>query len=312
MEKRKLTVEEQVAHLKSKGVQFTIMDEAAAMEYLRENSNYFKVTSYRKNYQQHPDGAKQGQYVRLEFAYLADLAAIDMHLRYQIVQMALDIEHHVKLQILRLVDESDEDGYRIILDFTAQLDDHQRSILRGEIERNRNNTYCGDLVRKYEQNMPVWVFMELIPFGRLISLYKFCGERFGISEMTENFYLLRDCRELRNAAAHSNCVLNELKSGSAKNYRNQKIAAALSGIPGLSQKHRKSRMNNERIRQIVTLLYTYRVFVTNENMVAREARRLHELIERMNRHRDYYKDNHLIDKSLSFFEIVIDNWFLIA
>lgn len=48
MEKRKLTVEEQVAHLKSKGVQFMIMDEAAAMTYLRKNSNYFKVASYRK------------------------------------------------------------------------------------------------------------------------------------------------------------------------------------------------------------------------------------------------------------------------
>lgn len=54
MEKRKLTVEEQVAHLKDKGVQFTIMDEAAAMTYLRKNSNYFKVASYRKNYQLHP------------------------------------------------------------------------------------------------------------------------------------------------------------------------------------------------------------------------------------------------------------------
>ena len=77
MEKRKLTVEEQVAHLKDKGVQFTIMDEAAAMTYLRKNSNYFKVASYRKNYQQHPGGPKMGQYVRLEFAYLVDLAKID-------------------------------------------------------------------------------------------------------------------------------------------------------------------------------------------------------------------------------------------
>ena len=308
MEKRKLTVEEQVAHLKDKGVQFTIMDEAAAMTYLRKNSNYFKVASYRKNYQQHPGGPKMGQYVRLEFAYLVDLAKIDRTLRYQIVQMSLDIEHHVKLQILRLVDESDEDGYAIIRDFEAQLNDNQRDILCNEIERNRNNPYCGDLVRKYGEDMPVWVFVELIPFGRLISLYKFCGERFGIREMQRNYYRLRDCRELRNAAAHSNCVLNELRSGQSRK-TNEAVSEALDQIEELPLSLKRSRMSNERIRQVITLLYVYKSQVTSISMQERASRRLQDLIARIYKHENYYKDNPLIGHSFAFFKIVIDNWF---
>ncbi len=37
-----------------------------------------------------------GQYVRLEFAYLVDLAGIDRVLRDLILGMALDIEHLAK------------------------------------------------------------------------------------------------------------------------------------------------------------------------------------------------------------------------
>ena len=45
--KRRLTIEEQIAHMKHKGVQFRIMDEAVACDYLHYNSNYFKLAAYR-------------------------------------------------------------------------------------------------------------------------------------------------------------------------------------------------------------------------------------------------------------------------
>lgn len=43
-----------------------------------------------------PADQKMGQYVRLEFAYLVDLAGIDRVLRDLILGMALDIEHLAK------------------------------------------------------------------------------------------------------------------------------------------------------------------------------------------------------------------------
>ena len=90
IKKPKLSLDEQIEHLKDKGILFNIMDESDAKKYLEQNNNYFKLTAYRKNYNKHPDGKNKGKYINLEFAYLVDMAIIDMRLRYQIVHMALD------------------------------------------------------------------------------------------------------------------------------------------------------------------------------------------------------------------------------
>ena len=156
--KRWLSLDEQIAQLKVKGVQFSIMDENAARDYLFRQNNYFRITAYRRNFQRHPGGPKMGQYVRLEFAYLVDLAGIDRVLRDLILGMALDIEHLAKMEILQLVEINVEDGYSLVRDFVVGMDDNERRILDGEIARNRHNTYCGDMVRKYEGHFPIWVF----------------------------------------------------------------------------------------------------------------------------------------------------------
>ena len=64
------------------------------------------------------------------------LAVIDMKLRYRIVHMALDIEHHTKLQLLRMMDKFNEDGYQIVQDYLDSLSEVQRKICDSEINRN--------------------------------------------------------------------------------------------------------------------------------------------------------------------------------
>lgn len=54
--KQWLTINEQIAHLKARGVQFERMDEAAAREQLQQENNFFRLTAYRKNYPKHPGG----------------------------------------------------------------------------------------------------------------------------------------------------------------------------------------------------------------------------------------------------------------
>lgn len=77
---------------------------------------------FQKNYDKHPGGENKGKYIRLEFAYLVDMSIIDMRLRYRIVEMALDIEHHTKLQLLRKIDEYDEDGYQVAKEYIDSLE----------------------------------------------------------------------------------------------------------------------------------------------------------------------------------------------
>ena len=68
-----------------------------------------------------------------------------MQLRYRIVHMALDLEHHTKLQLLRKMDEYNEDGYQVVRDYIDSLDEKQRKIFDSEINRNKGNIYCGDI-----------------------------------------------------------------------------------------------------------------------------------------------------------------------
>ena len=302
-----LTVDEQIEYLKSKGVRFSIMNEEQAKEYLTFHNNYFKLTAYRKNYNKHPDGEKKGQYINLEFAYLVDLAVIDMHLRYAIVHMALNIEHHVKLKLLRKVELSGEDGYQIVQDYIDQLSENQKEKFEGEISRNKGNVYCGDIIARYENGYPIWALIEIVPFGRLVSIYDFCADRFNDNEMKDDYYRLLTCKDIRNASAHSNCILNDLKAQTVTHKTNGSVTKALMSIDGMNSNFRKNRMSNIRIQQIVTFMYTHSTIVTSEGVRMAVKDELTKVLQRMNKNIDYYKDNQLVDKTFKFIKIVIDN-----
>ena len=304
-----LSVDEQIQHLKDKGVRFEIMGEESAYHYLTEHNNYFKLTSYRKNYTKHPDGEKRGKYIDLDFAYLVDIAVIDMQLRYMIVPMALDIEHNTKLQLLRKVEEHSEDGYQIVQDYLDSLGANQKAIYDGEIDRNRGNVYCGDIIDKYDGAFPIWAFLEVIPFGRLISFYSFCANRFADKNMKNNFYRLLTCKEIRNASAHSNCILNDLKARTASHDTNAGVTNALMSIKGMNTNFRKNRMSNARIQQIVTLLYMHKEIVTSVGVHEKESKGLHDVLTRAFKNNDYYKNNPMLKGTFDFLKLVVDSWY---
>lgn len=308
-----ISVNEQIAHLKNNGVTFNIMNTEEAKEYLLHNNNYFKLTAYRKNYDKHPDGENAGKYIRLDFAYLVDLAIIDMKLRYQIIQMALDIEHHAKLNILlELGKQPDEDGYQIVTDYIMSLSDPYKKNLFSEINRNKGNIYCGEIISKYDGHYPIWAFMEIIPFGRLIGLYKFCAERFNNKRMKNEFYYLLSCRDIRNAAAHNNCIINKLHSGTAQNLTGTIINRELMKISGMSKKFRSLKMSNIRIQQFVTLLYTHKTMVKSNGIIRTQSVSLNKLIARMYKNSTYYNESPLISGTFDFLKLVIDKWYPLA
>ena len=100
MNKLKLSYEGQINHLKSKGILFNKVSETKALEYLKLNNNFFKLKSYRKNFNKNKS---KDQYVHLEFAYLSDLSIIDTRLRMIILEMALNIEHFTKVDLIRKI-----------------------------------------------------------------------------------------------------------------------------------------------------------------------------------------------------------------
>lgn len=307
--KPKLSLDGQIEHLKEKGVLFNIMDEAEARDYLGQHNNYFKLTAYRKNYDKHPAGENKDKYINLEFAYLVDIAVIDMQLRYRIVHMALDLEHHTKLQLLRKMDEYNEDGYQVVQDYIDSLDEKQRKIFDSEINRNKGNIYCGDIIAKYEGAFPVWAFIEIVPFGRLVAFYGFCADRFSDKSMKDTFYRLLTCKEIRNASAHSNCILNNLKAKTAAHSTNAAVTLELMKIKGMNTNFRKNRMSNARIQQVVTLLYTHKDMVESEGIKRSESEDLKKIMERVDKNYDYYNTNPMIKGTFDFLKLVVDSWF---
>lgn len=307
--KPKLSLDGQIEHLKEKGVLFNIMNETEAKEYLAQHNNYFKLTAYRKNYDKHPAGENKDKYINLEFAYLVDMAVIDMQLRYRIVHMALDLEHHTKLQLLRKMDEYGEDGYQVVQDYIDSLDEKQRKIFDSEINRNKGNIYCGDIIAKYDGAFPIWAFIEIVPFGRIVSFYGFCSERFADKSMKDTFFRLLTCKEIRNASAHSNCILNNLKAKTAAHGTNAAVTSELMEIEGMNTNFRKNRMSNARIQQVVTLLYTHKYMVESDGIKHSESKELKKILNRVDKNYDYYKSNQMIKGTFDFLKLVVDSWF---
>lgn len=307
--KPKLSLDGQIEHLKEKGVLFNIMDEAEARDYLGQHNNYFKLTAYRKNYDKHPAGENKDKYINLEFAYLVDIAVIDMQLRYRIVHMALDLEHHTKLQLLRKMDDYNEDGYQVVQDYIDSLDEKQRKIFDSEINRNKGNIYCGDIIAKYKDAFSIWAFIEIVPFGRLVAFYGFCAERFSDRSMKDTFYRLLTCKEIRNASAHSNCILNNLKAKTAAHSTNAAVTSELMKIKGMNTNFRKNRMSNARIQQVVTLLYTHKDMVESEGIKRSESEDLKKIMERVDKNYDFYNTNPMIKGTFDFLKLVVDSWF---
>ena len=311
-EKKKFSVDEQLSHLRQKGITFTYCSEEAARDYLQNNTYFFKIRAYRKNYPKHADGKEKGKYINLDFQYLIDLAVLDMQLRYLLIQIALDVEHYVRMQLVRYVETINEDGYSIINDYLDSLSEEKRNIFLFELERNKENIYCGAISEKYNGRYPIWAFVEIISFGRLISFYNFCANRFQDKKMKNNYYRLMACKEIRNAAAHNNCILNELHSGTAKYQSDNDVNRALMQIKGVTKTIRKRKMSNARVQQIVTLLYTHKTMVTSQAILEKESEKLNVFSERMLKNMVYYQENDVIKTTFSFLKMVIDNWYPVA
>lgn len=65
-----LTIEQQIEHLKQKGVAFELCSEEEAADYLRDKCNFFKLASYRKLFSKYEGGPRDGRYVDLDFGQL--------------------------------------------------------------------------------------------------------------------------------------------------------------------------------------------------------------------------------------------------
>lgn len=318
MKKPMLTVDELVQYMKDKGIKFSITTEADAKKHLCAHNNYFKLTSYRKNYTKRTSGASAGQYVNLEFAYLRELARIDTEIRHILLDMSLDIEHFLKVALIKAVEDKKgidgEDGYKIVSDFlmdegndslserTSNVSRRTGSFSR-KVNQNKNNPYCGGLAARYGREMPVWAFVELISFGDLKELVQYYAARTDWT-VPVDLQSLDRVRQIRNACAHGNGIIYDLRpdntstgKSDAPLYISQYVYSA-----GISKVTAHKKLSNPRVSQIVHLLYVYDKMVTSEHTRSMRISQLKELVNnRCRQNEAYFASNPLLTSTHQFF-----------
>lgn len=142
--------------------------------------------------------------------------------------MTLDIEHLAKVRLMREVTErADEDGYSIVADYLESLSERNLSIREKEMERLKRDRYSGGMARKYDEEKPVWVLIELLSFGGFINFYLFCTDRWKDRRMRSEHYLLRQAQAVRNACAHDLCA-----NAHKLCYRRLSVMSSLSRLTG--------------------------------------------------------------------------------
>lgn len=299
--KEKINVDQQIEHMKSSGIQLNIVTEEEAKVYLQNNTYYFKLKSYNKLY----DKNKDGKYINLEFAYLRELAVIDMHLRHLILKTTVDVEHSLKVQLIKDFNDSDSDGYEIIKKYFEYNENVKDKILQ------KRNPYCEDLITKLEQEgYALWNIIELLSFGDFIKLYKLFYEEYPDAQSGTIFtYPMYSVKNIRNAAAHNNCIVNQLKKTKNEEVnQNRKVVSYVSKIKNITKTQRQTCMQRQVMHDFVTLIYVVDKVIKSDGIKNNIKEELARFINvTAIRHKEYFEKHNELVTIYDFTKKIIDN-----
>lgn len=260
-----LTPQEQVELLKAKGVTFERCTEEAAIEALTDRDTFLHIAAFRKLFQRYDRGDKAGRYVALDFADLLYLDRLDAEIRRTFQLVSGDVERMAKARLVaKMSNRADEDGYSIVADFMAA----QSKAYRTSIKRNlkariayseRADVYLGELIEHYEKAMPVWVLLEVVPFGTLLAFMLFCAERWEDKELKVLHYALTDVKSVRNCCSHGSCIINGFGHGQKTPFVTSTLVFDWLAAHGIKNSGaRRAKLANRRMQQLVTALAVFR------------------------------------------------------
>lgn len=310
-----MKISDMVPYLKNKNIKFECCSEQDAEIYLKENNNYYNVTSYKNNFVKYQCGELEGKYIDLDFAYLKDLSIIDYRTRLVLFKMIIDIEHYLKIRILNTIEEiSEEDGYKIVnLYLEKDFNDKEcPKRVHESIRKKVSNEYYQKIFSKYDlnkdtkiENIPIWEFLEIITFGELINFFDFFTKYY-ILDDNKYIFILREVNKLRNAVAHNSCVLCDLDKKDNTHRVDTLVINYLKDC-GIGKENRNTKLSNSRIRQITYTLYMFNIIVSSEgikNNVKHDITKL--FYGRIILNGKYYNNNGLLKSIYNYFDKIIE------
>lgn len=298
----KLSIPQQIKNMESKGIGFSICSEIEARKFLAEHNYYFKIKAYAHNFEKYKDTPKRGQYINVDFAHLRDLSGIDAQLRKTILTMCVDLEHFLKVRMLNHLNMVDEDGYEIVqVLFSRQPD------LEEEIVKKENTSTCHNIVVKHHDNWAIWNVVELISFGPFIELYRLFYERNNFPNNGSGF--LFPIKMLRNAAAHNNCLINQMRPPYSRQIKPMyELKNRVTKISSLNKDAVDFHLQNPTVHDFIALLILYNEIVP-EPARSRSMNAVQELFDvRIPRNKDYYQKHKSLVRAYKFVKEVVDEF----
>jgi len=292
----KLSINQQIEDMKDAGITFNIMTEIEANRYLEQNTYYFRLKAYAKNYDKYTGTEKEGQYINLDFAYLVDLFEIDDALKKIILEMTYELEYFLKVKLLSDFNMSHEDGYEIVEELFKM-----QPTLNDSIEQKLDAPLCRELIKKYHKQWAIWNIVEVLTLGEFINLYQLFYNR---NKYKDSYLsLLLPMKVIRNAAAHNNCLIYHLKapfSGVVKT--NYELRNELTQNAKIPRESLNKRLAHPAINDFSAMLFLYSKVVPAEKSAQTHSKLKNLFFGRMVENKEYYKKN---DSLCQYYEFAL-------
>ncbi|MGE7666635.1 Abi family protein [Ureibacillus composti] len=289
-----------VDYLNRKGITYNLPSEEIK-SFLSKNNYFYKLISYRKNFNK----SASGKYINLSFELLCNLSSLDMQLRYLLMKMSLDLEHRIKTVILaEITNNVQEDGYSIIDTYIATSDDPSKT-KKQLLGYAKYSKYNQALYKKYQHHPPIWVVFETMSFGTLVDFVNFYLDRNPKSEysyLKDNLYYIKN---IRNTAAHSSSLLNDIV-GEQDSFPNNVLVTKFVYSKIHNKKSAKKKLNNLRIYDMTVLYIVYeKLMPVGRTKNERKKEIYNLLIKARQQQREYLKHNQLHSVYSYFVKLIL-------
>lgn len=209
-----LTIDEQLAQLKSRGMKFN--DEKEAKHYL-EHLNYYRLGGYwllfESDHETHT--FKENVY----FEEVLNLYIFDRELRLLILDIIERIEVSIRSKFAHHLAKCFGSHAHLTPELFYSSDYYYKTLsnLKSEIDRNKNELFIKHHFDKYNEELPpIWVCVEVMSIGQISNWYSNLKERkhrqaiakdYGLDEKILSSFL-HHLTTVRNVAAHHSRLWN--------------------------------------------------------------------------------------------------------
>lgn len=288
-----LATSQLIKTMKSKGIVFNKVSTTKARQILEHDNYYFELSLYADNFPK-----IKGQYQNLDFAYLVDVSSLDFHLREYLMQLCLDIEHRIKVKLMALIaNDPREDGYSIVQDFGRQ----NKFEYGKTMDHLKKSQYLQDLFQPRSDQVSIWLFFEGTTFGTLVLFVDFYTKRTSSKVTRQIHNYLQYAKNIRNACAHNNPILVNLFSDKTFLRKPAAPIRTAARTLGISSQY----LHDWKINDLVSLFYLHKLLRSQPLDVHRRQTGDY-LIERFNKHRDWYSDNVNMNTFKQILTVLID------